>query len=188
MQSTLEQLENNRVLLKLEADPQEVADAFNQAYKKVVKQVSVPGFRKGKVPRFILEQQFGKEVLYQDAVEYLVSKSYYEAIVEHKLEPIENPKIDFEDEIEEGKPFKFQAEVEVLPEVKLGAYKEVDVEKEQPVVTDEEVEQELKMLQERHAELVATDKQALEKGDFAVIDFEGYLNEKAFPGGAAQGY
>ncbi|NLC53234.1 MAG: trigger factor, partial [Firmicutes bacterium] len=81
-----------------------------------------------------------------------------------------------------------QSEVEVLREVKLGAYIEVDVEKEQPVVTDEEVEQELKLLQERRAELVATEKQALEKGDFAVIDFEGYLNEKAFPGGAAQGY
>src|SRR5690606_4231112 len=72
MQSTLEQLENNRVLLKLAADPQEVADAFNQAYKKVVKRVTVPGFRKGRVPRFILEQQFGKEILYQDAVEILV--------------------------------------------------------------------------------------------------------------------
>lgn len=188
MQATLEQLENNRVLLKLEADPQEVADAFNQAYKKVVKQVAVPGFRKGKTPRFILEQQFGKEILYQDAVEFLVSKGYYEAIVEHKLEPIENPTIDFEDEIEDGKPFRFQAEVEVLPEVKLGDYKNVDVKREQPVVADEEVEQELKSLQERHAELVAVDKQALEKGDFAVIDFEGYLNEKAFPGGAAQGY
>lgn len=188
MQSTIEQLENNRVLLKLEADPQEVADAFDQAYKKVVQRVSVPGFRKGKVPRFILEKQFGKEVLYQDAVEILVTKSYYEAILQHKLEPIENPKIDFEDQIEEGKPFKFQAEVEVLPEVKLGAYKELNVKKEQPVVTDDEVEQELKALQERHAELVATEKQTLEKGDFAVIDFEGYLNEKAFPGGAAQGY
>lgn len=188
MQSTLEQLENNRVLLKLAADPQEVADAFNQAYKKVVKRVTVPGFRKGRVPRFILEQQFGKEILYQDAVEILVTKGYYEALAEHKLEPVENPKIDFEGELEEGKPFKFQAEVEVLPEVKLGAYKEVDVKKEQPVVTDEEVEQELKALQERHAELVVTEKKALEQGDFAVIDFEGYLNEKAFPGGAAQGY
>ena len=188
MQSTLEQLENNRVLLKLEADPQEVADAFDQAYKKVVQRVSVPGFRKGKVPRFILEKQFGKEVLYQDAVEILVSKIYYQAIQEHKLEPVENPKIDFEDQIEEDKPVKFQAEVEVLPEVKLGAYKEFDLRKEQPVVTDEEVEAELKALQERHAELVAAEKTALEKGDFALIDFEGYLNEKAFPGGAAQGY
>ena len=90
-------------------------------------------------------------------METWLRKSYYEALVEHKLEPVENPKIDFEGEIEEGKPFKFQAEVEVLPEVKLGAYKEVDVKKEQPVVTDEEVEQELKVLQERHAELVVTE-------------------------------
>ena len=165
-----------------------MATAFTQAYKKVVKQVSIPGFRKGKTPRFVLEQQFGKEVLYQDAVEILVTKGYYEAVREHKLEPVDNPKVDFDGEIEEGKPFVFQAEVEVLPEVELGAYKEVKAEKEQPVVTDEEVEAELKAVQQRHAELVASDKQILEKGDFAVIDFEGYLNQKAFPGGAAQGY
>ncbi|NLY90622.1 MAG: trigger factor [Firmicutes bacterium] len=188
MQSTLDKLDNNRVLLKFEANPEEVAAAFTQAYKKVVKQVSVPGFRKGKTPRFILEQQFGKEIFHQDAVEILVTKGYYEAVREHKLEPVDNPKIDFDGAIEEGKPFAFQAEVEVLPEVELGAYKEIKVEKEEPVVTDEEVRQELKALQERHAELVACDKQNLEKGDFAVIDFEGYLDQKPFPGGAAQGY
>lgn len=188
MQSNLEQLENNRVLLKIEADPKEVATAFTEAYKKVVKQVSVPGFRKGKTPRFILEQQFGKEVLHQDAVELLVTRGYYQALLEHKLEPVDHPQIDFEGEIEEGKTFNFQAEVEVLPEVELGTYKKIKAPKEKGVVTDEEVEAELKTLQERHAELVAVDKKTLEKGDFAVIDFEGYLDEKAFPGGAAQGY
>ncbi|HEY8391207.1 MAG TPA: trigger factor [Capillibacterium sp.] len=188
MQSTVDKLDNNRVLLKFEANPEEVAAAFTQAYKKVVKQVNIPGFRKGKAPRFILEQQFGKEILHQDAVEFLITKGYYEAVREHKLEPVENPKIDFDGVIEEGKPFTFQAEVEVLPEVELGAYKEIKAQKEQPVVTDEEVQQELKALQESHAELVASEKKILEKGDFAVIDFEGYLDQKPFPGGAGQGY
>lgn len=188
MQSNYEQLENNRVLLKVEAAAEEVANAFTEAYKKVVKQVSVPGFRKGKTPRVILEQQFGKDVLHQDAVEILVTRGYFQAVLEHKLEPVDQPQIDFEGEIEEGKPFNFQAEVEVLPEVELGAYQNIKAPKELTVVTDEDVEAELKTLQERHAELVAVDKEALEKGDFAVIDFEGYLNEKAFPGGAAQGY
>ncbi len=188
MQSNIDKLDNNRVLLKFEANPEEVAAAFTQAYKKAVKQVSVPGFRKGKTPRFILEQQFGKEVLHQDAVEILVTKGYYEAIREHKLEPVDNPKIDFDGEIEEGRPFNFQAEVEVLPEVELGAYKNIKAQKETPVVTDEEVQRELKVIQERYAELVACDKQSLEKGDFGVIDFEGYLDQKPFPGGAAQGY
>ncbi len=188
MQSNLDKLEHNRVLLELEADPKEVADAFNQAYKKVVKQINVPGFRKGKTPRLILEKQYGKEVLYQDAMEILISRGYYEALVEHKLEPVDNPKIDFEDGIEEGKPFKFKAEVEVLPEIKLGQYKGISVEKDTPVVTEEEVDKEIKALQDRHAELVSAEKTVVENGDFAVIDFEGYLEGEPFPGGAAQGY
>ena len=188
MQTKLDKLENNRVLLEMEADPKEVADAFHQAYRKVVQKLTVPGFRKGKTPRKVLEQQFGKEVLLQDATEILVSRGYYEALLEHKLEPVDHPEIDFPEPLEEGKPFKFQAKVEVLPEVKLGEYKGIALAKANPVVTDEEVEAELKALQERHAELVGADKKVLEKGDFAVIDFEGYLDGEAFPGGAAQGY
>ncbi len=188
MQSNLDKLENNRVLLKMEADPKEVAEAFNQAYKKIVNKINVPGFRKGKVPRFMLEKQFGKEVLYQDAIEILVSQGYYEALNKHKLEPVDNPKIDFEDEIEDGKAFTFQAEVEVLPEVILGEYKGVTAVKDDPQITDEDVDQEIKSLQERHAELVGSDKKAVENGDFAIVDFDGYLDGKPFPGGAAQGY
>lgn len=188
MQSNLNKLENNRVLLEMEADPQEVTEAFNQAYKKIVNKINVPGFRKGKVPRFMLEKQFGKEILYQDAIEILVSQGYYEALIKHKLDPVDNPKIDFEDEIEDGKAFKFTAEVEVLPEVTLGEYKGLTVEKDNPKVTDEDVDNELKLLQERHAELVGSDKKIVENGDFAIIDFDGYLDGKPFPGGTAQGY
>lgn len=188
MQTKLDKLENNRVLLEMEAEPKEVADAFHQAYRKVVKQLNVPGFRKGKTPRQVLERQFGKEVLSQDATEILISRGYYEALLEHKLEPVDHPEVDFPEAIEEGKPFKFQAQVEVLPEVKLGEYKSITAVKANPVATDEEVEEEIKSLQERHTELVSADKKVVEKGDFAVIDFEGYLNGEAFPGGAAQGY
>ncbi|NLW56273.1 MAG: trigger factor family protein [Firmicutes bacterium] len=158
MQTKLDKLENNRVLLEMEADPKEVADAFHQAYRKVVQKLTVPGFRKGKTPRKVLEQQFGKEVLLQDATEILVSRGYYEALLEHKLEPVDHPEIDFPEPLEEGKPFKFQAKVEVLPEVKLGENKGIALAKANPVVTDEEVEAELKALQERHAELVGADK------------------------------
>jgi len=188
MQTKLGKLEKNRVLLELEADPKEVADAFHQAYRKVVQKLTVPGFRKGKTPRKVLEQHYGKDVFLQDATEILVTRGYYEALIEHKLEPVDHPEIDFSEPLEEGKSFKFQAKVEVLPEVELGEYKGIALAKANPVVTDEEIEAELKALQERHAELVGADKTVLEKGDFAVIDFEGYLDGEPFPGGAAQGY
>ena len=136
------------------------------------------GFRKETPVKF--SAAIGKEVLLQDATEILVSRGYYEALLEHKLEPVDHPEIDFPEPLEEGKPFKFQAKVEVLPEVKLGEYKGIALAKANPVVTDEEVEAELKALQERHAELVGADKKVLEKGDFAVIDFEGYL-DGSFP-------
>lgn len=188
MQTSLDKLDQNKVSLEFTAEPNEVEEALAQAFKKVVKKVSIPGFRKGKVPRRVLENHYGKEVLYEDAMEILVSKGYYEAIVEHELEPIDEPKLEIVQGIENAQPFVFKAEVEVLPEVTLGAYKEVKVERTQPVVTDEDVEKELGALRERHAELVSVEKEAVEKGDFAVIDFDGYIDGNAFPGGAGQGY
>jgi len=188
MQTSLDKLDQNRVALEFTAEPKEVEEALAQAFKKVVKKVSIPGFRKGKVPRRVLENHYGKEVLYEDAMEILVSKGYYEAIAEHDLEPIDEPKLEIVQGIENAQPFVFKAEVEVLPEVILGAYKEVKVEKTQPTVTDEDVEKELDALRQRHAELVSVEKDAVEKGDFAVIDFDGYIDGNAFPGGAGQGY
>ncbi|HEY8344682.1 MAG TPA: trigger factor [Bacillota bacterium] len=188
MQTNLNKLENNIVALELTAEPQEVDEALDHAYKKIVKKVSVPGFRKGKVPRKVLEAHYGKEVLYEEAMEFLVSKGYYTALLENDLEPIDEPKIEIVQAFEDEKPFVFKAEVEVLPEVQLGEYKGVKVEKTVPVVTAEDVERELQALRERHAELVAVEKAAVEDGDFAVIDFDGYIDGKAFPGGAGQGF
>ena len=188
MQTNLNKLENNIVALELIAEPQEVDEALDHAYKKVVKKVSVPGFRKGKVPRKVLEFHYGKEVLYEEAMEFLVSKGYYTALLENDLEPIDEPKIEIVQAFEDEKPFIFKAEVEVLPEVQLGEYKGLKVEKIVPVVTAEDVEKELQTLRERHAELVAVEKAAVEEGDFAVIDFDGYIDGKAFPGGAGQGF
>lgn len=188
MQATLEKRENNLVSLEFTAEPKEVQEALSLAYQKVVKKVSIPGFRKGKVPRRVLESHFGKEVLFEDAMEILVSRGYREALIEHGLEPIDNPKLEIVQAIEEDKPFVFKARVQVLPEVKLGNYKGLKVEKKVARITEEDVEKELKALQERHAELVVVEKDSLEKGDFAVIDFEGYVDGQAFPGGAAQGY
>lgn len=188
MSSSLERLEKNLVSLELTISPEQIEKALEKAYHIVVKKVSLPGFRKGKIPRKILEAHFGRGVLYEDAIDILVPEAYEAALKEHQLEPIDQPKFDVVKQFEEGSPFVLKATVEVLPEVTLGEYKGLKVEKSEAIVTDEQVEERLKALQERHGELVAVDdRTVLQKGDFAIIDFEGYIDGKPFPGGAGQG-
>ncbi|NLW45944.1 MAG: trigger factor [Firmicutes bacterium] len=188
MQFNLEKLDKNFVALEIAMDTEEIEGALAESYKRVVKKVNIPGFRKGHVPRAILEKQFGKEVLYEEAVDILVPKGYLGALDEYKLEPIDQPKLEVKEAFEAGKPFVFKATVEVTPEVKLGQYKGLEVEKAKAEVKEEQVTERLTSLQERHAELVLSDKQNLEKGDFAVVDFEGYIDGQPFSGGAAQAY
>jgi trigger factor len=188
MQFNLEKLEQNFVMLEVTVDSNEIEEALAESYKIVVNKVNLPGFRKGHIPRQILEAQLGKTVLYEDAIDNIVNKAYFKGIEKFSLEPIDQPKLDIKEPFEEGKTFAFKATIEVLPEVKLGQYKGLEVEKVKAIVTESEIEEKLKSLQERHAELVLSEKTQLEKGDFAVIDFEGYVDGKVFPGGAAQGY
>lgn len=188
MQFNLEKLDKNFVALEVTFNEEEVEEALAEGYKRVVKKVNIPGFRKGHVPRAILEKQFGKEVLYEDAIDIILPKGYLKALEEYKLEPIDQPKLDVNEAFEAGKPFVFKATVEVLPEVKLGQYKGLEIEKPKVEIKDEQVAERLASLQERHAELVLSDKKNLEKGDFAVIDFEGYIDDQPFSGGAAQAF
>lgn len=188
MQFNLEKLDKNFVVMTVTANEAEVDDALAQGYKRVVNKISLPGFRKGHIPRHILEAQFGKEVLYEDAMDILVTNGYRQGVEELKIEPIAKPKLEIKDMMEQGKPFTFQINVEVLPEVKLGQYKNLEVEKVINVVEDAQVEEQLEALRQRHAEMVLSDKTVLEKGDFAVIDFEGFLDGNPFAGGAAQSY
>lgn len=188
MQFNLEKLDKNFVALEITMNTEEIDEALAESYKRVVKKVNIPGFRKGHVPRHILEKQFGKEVLYEEAIDILIPKGYLGALDEYKLEPIDQPKLEVKEAFESGKPFAFKAIVEVVPEVKLGQYKGLEVEKAKVEVKEEQVAERLASLQERHAELVLSDKKTLEKGDFAVIDFEGYVNGQPFSGGAAQAY
>jgi trigger factor len=188
MQFNLEKLEQNFVMLEVTVEPKEIEEALAESYKIVVNKVNLPGFRKGHIPRQILEAQLGKTVLYEDAIDNIVTKAYFKGVEQFDLAPIDQPKLDIKEPFEEGKTFAFKATIEVLPEVKLGQYKGLEVEKVKAIVTEGEIEEKLKSLQERHAELVVSEKVQLEKGNFAVIDFEGYVDGKAFPGGAAQGY
>jgi len=182
-----EKLEGNEGVLTVEVSAEEFSKALDEAFKKVVKEVSVPGFRKGKIPRGMFEQRFGAESLYQDALDIILPTVYPNAIDEAGIDPVDRPEIDVE-QIEKGKNLIFTAKVTVKPEVKLGEYKGLEVEKLDETVTDEEVDNELKQLQERHAELAVKEEGTIENGDTVIIDFDGYVDGEAFEGGAADNY
>ncbi|QOR65727.1 trigger factor [Cytobacillus suaedae] len=182
-----EKLEGNQGVLTIEVDADTVTQGLDEAFKKVVKQVNVPGFRKGKMPRSMFEKKFGVESLYQDALDILLPDAYASAVEEAGIDPVDRPEIDI-DQIEKGKSLIFTAKVTVKPEVKLGEYKGLEVEKIDPTVTDEDVDNELKSLQERHAELVVKEEGTVENGNTVVMDFEGFVDGEAFEGGKAENY
>lgn len=187
MTAKWEKLEGNEGVLTVEVAAEKVDAALDQAFKKVVKKVNVPGFRKGKVPRAIFEKQFGVESLYQDALDIILPDAYANAIDEAGIEPVDRPEIDVET-MEKGSNLVFTAKVTVKPEVELGEYKGLEVEEKDTTVTDEDVDAELKKLQERHAELVVVEDGTIENGDTAVLDFEGFVDGEAFEGGQAENY
>ncbi|MFO7814216.1 MAG: trigger factor [Halanaerobiales bacterium] len=180
-------LEGNKVELEVEIELERVNEALEQAYKKVVKDIDISGFRKGKVPRKVLEARYGKEILHKDALDILIPQGYSEAIEKTGIEPIDQPDIkDYN--IEEDEPFTFTAEVEVKPGVELGEYKDLEIEKEDAEVTKEEIEAEIDKARNQHSQLVSIDKEVVEEGDFVIIDFEGKKDGEKFPGGSAEEY
>ncbi|RSL32243.1 trigger factor [Salibacterium salarium] len=182
-----EKLEGNQGVLTVEVDSETFDNALDQAFEKVKKQVNVPGFRKGKVPRKLFEQRFGVESLYQDAVDIVLPDAYSEAVQETNIDPVDQPQIDIE-EIEKGKNLVFKATVTVKPEVELGEYKGLEVEEFDSSVSDEDVEEELNKLQEQQAELVVVEEGEVQEGDTIVMDFKGFVDGEAFEGGEAENY
>ncbi len=187
MSVKFEKLEGNQGVLTVEVDAAKVNEGLDAAFKKVVTKVNVPGFRKGKMPRAMFEKRFGVESLYQDAIDILLPEAYANAVDESGIDPVDRPEIDVE-QIEKGKSFIFKATVTVKPEVKLGEYKGLEVEKVETEVTDEDVANELKTLQERQAELVVKEEGKADNGDTVVMDFEGFVDGEAFEGGKAENY
>ncbi|MBN6186569.1 trigger factor [Aneurinibacillus sp. BA2021] len=188
MKATWEKLENNQGVLTIEVEEARVDQAIDQAFTKVVKKVNIPGFRKGKVPRKIFEARFGVESLYQDALDIILPEAYTEAVQETGIEPVDRPEVDVE-QIGKGQPLVFKATVTVKPEVKLGEYKGLTVEEKDFSVTDEAIAEELSQMQNRSAELVVLeDDAAIENGDYAIIDFQGFVDGEAFEGGEAENY
>jgi trigger factor len=187
MSAKWEKLEGNRGVLTIEVSAEKVNEGLTAAFNKVVKQVNVPGFRKGKMPRPMFEKRFGVESLYQDALDILLPEAYGSAIDETGIEPIDRPEIDVE-QMEKGKELIFKATVQVKPEVTLGEYKGLEVEDFDTNVTDEDVVNELKTLQERQAELVIKEEGTIENGDTVVLDFEGFVDGEQFEGGKAENH
>ncbi|RSL32604.1 trigger factor [Salibacterium salarium] len=182
-----EKLEGNQGVLTVEVDSDKFDNALDQAFEKVKKQVNVPGFRKGKVPRKLFEQRFGVESLYQDAVDIVLPDAYSEAVQEANIDPVDQPQIDIE-EIEKGKNLVFKATVTVKPEVELGDYKGLEVEEFDTSVSEEDVNEELNKLQEQQAELVVVEDGEVQEGDTVVMDFKGFVDGEAFEGGEAENY
>ncbi|MCG1027880.1 trigger factor [Virgibacillus halodenitrificans] len=187
MSAKWEKQEGNEGVLTIEVSPEEFDKALDQAFKKVSKDVQIPGFRKGKIPRKIFENRFGVESLYQDAVDIVLPDAYMKAIEETNIEPVAQPEVDIET-IEQGKPLVFTAKVTVKPEVKLGEYKGLEVEEQSVEVTEEDVEKEIEHQREHHAELVVKEEGTVEEGDTVVIDFEGFLGDEPFEGGKGENH
>ena len=186
MTAKFEKVETNKVVLTFEISQEDIKKGLDQAFNRVKKNVNVPGFRKGKVSRQVFEKMYGEEALYQDALNILLPDAYDNAVEETGIFPVTQPKIDIES-IEKGKPWVIKAEVIVKPEVKLGEYKGLTVEKQDRTVSEQDVEDRLLQEQARAAELVVKEE-AAELGDTVVIDFEGFLGDEAFEGGKGENH
>ncbi|MFS0875552.1 trigger factor [Solibacillus isronensis] len=183
-----EKQEGNEGLLTVTVEAAEVDKALDQAFKKVVKQINVPGFRKGKMPRNVFEKMYGVEALYQDALEIVINSSYPVALDEAGIEPVDYPEIAGTENFAKGTDFTYTATVTVKPEPKLGEYKGLEVTKESAEVTDEEVQSLIDAQLAKKAELEIKEDEAIVEGDTAVIDFEGFVGEEAFEGGKGEDY
>ncbi|MBE5846893.1 MAG: trigger factor [Lachnospiraceae bacterium] len=187
MSVQVEKLEKNMAKLTIEVPAEELEKAIQTAYNKNKNKISVPGFRKGKVPRQLVEKMYGKEVFYEDAANILIPDAYDKAYDECGEEIVSTPKIEVT-QLEAGKPFVFTAEVALKPEVKLGKYKGVKVEKQDTAVTDEEVTAAIDKERENSARTVVVEDRPVKDGDITVIDFEGFVAKKPFEGGKGENY
>lgn len=183
----VEQIEKNKVALEIVVEAEKFTAAINRVAKKVAGEINIPGFRKGKAPRHIIERYVGKEYLQSEALDPLLGPAYAEAVEESGIWPVTRPEVEII-QAEEGKEVIFKALVEVKPEVELGQYKGLDIPKQTVEVTEEDVDEELKRRQDRHAKLVPVEEGEVQDQDIVNIDFEGFIGDKAFEGGKGEGH
>lgn len=187
MNVKLEKLEKNVVQLEIEVDATRFEQGMQKAFAKNAGRFNIPGFRKGKAPRKMIERYYGEQVLYEDAINEICPETYDEAVAQNDLHPVERPEIDIK-QIGSGQNFIFTAKVTLKPEVELGQYKGIEVSKKEVSVSDEDVQKELEKVAERNSRLITVEDRPIQSGDTAVIDFEGFVDGVAFEGGKGENY
>ena len=187
MSVQVEKLEKNMAKLVIEVPAEEFEKALDEAYKKSRNKIAMPGFRKGKAPRKMIEKMYGASVFYEDAANIIIPDAYENAAKESGLEIVSQPEIEVE-QIEKGTPFIFAATVAVKPEITLGEYKGIEVEKKTAEVTDEEVDTEISRVRENNSRMITVDDRATQEGDTVIINFDGYVDGEQFEGGKAEDY
>lgn len=187
MNTKLEKIENNVIKLEITVDNEKFKEAMKKSYTKNVKKFNIPGFRKGKAPMNIIKRYYGESVFYEDAIDFICEETYPEAIKENDLKPVDYPDIDIV-QIGEDKDFIYSAKIVVRPEVELGEYKGVEVKKVEYKVSDEDVEAELKSMQDKNSRIEKKEEGTVENGNIAVIDFKGFIDGVAFEGGEGKDF
>jgi trigger factor len=185
MNSKLEKIEKNIATLEIEVDAEQFEKGLQKAYRKNAAKFNIPGFRKGKAPRVIIERYYGEGIFYEDAINIICPDAYEKAVEQHNLEPVDIPKIDIV-QIEKGKSLIFKAVVTVKPDVKLGEYKGIEIEKKEYPVNDEDVEKELEKMREANARMITVQDRPAKEGDMLIIDYKGFMGGEQFEGGAAE--
>lgn len=185
MSSEVIKRENNKVTLKVVVGAEKFEEAINKAYNKLKSRFNIPGFRKGKAPRKIIESRYGAGVFYEEAINICFPEFYENALETHDIHAIDRPEIDVE-EIEKGKDVVFTAEVEVMPEFTVEGYRGIEVEKKEYNVQEEDIQNQLNALAERNARMIAVEGRPVQDGDMVIIDYQGFIDGVAFEGGTAE--
>lgn len=187
MKAVMEKIDNHKVVFEIEVPQVEVAKAVDKAYRKLSNKVNIPGFRKGKTPRRILEMHIGKEALLDEAFEIMASPAYAQALEDNNIEPVSRPQIDVVT-LAEDKDLVFKATVVAKPEITLGQYKGLKIAIQAEEITEEKINAEVETMRNSHAKMVVAEDAVIADGDFAIIDFEGFVDGIAFPGGEGKAY
>ena len=188
MNCKVEKTENaNEVKLEITVEAEKFENAMKKVYFQNAKYFNIPGFRKGKAPMNIVEKYYGAQIFYEDAFNEVATEAYEEALTENKIDVVSRPEVDIA-QMEKGKDLIFTAVVQTKPEVKLGKYKGIEIQKIEYKVDKKDVDHELEHMQEHNSRLVTVDDRPLENGDTATIDFEGFVDGVAFEGGKAEGH
>lgn len=187
MDTRIEKVSANTIRLEITVTAEDFKKGIEKAYRKNAEKFNIPGFRKGKAPQAMIEKMYGEEVFYEDAVNIIIDETYPKAIEENSIEPVDRPEVDISD-IGRDKNLVYTATVTVKPEVELGEYKGIEVEKIEYPVTDDDVEKQITSAREKNARIIVKEDGVIEKGDIAVIDFEGFVDDVPFEGGKDSNY